>query len=59
MFEKEYSRDGFFRHILATLHECCFESNPKKKKMEQKIFQVINDSVQMKSVKKESVCWLK
>ena len=31
----------------------------KKKKMEQKIFQVINDSVQMKSVKKESVCWLK
>ena len=34
---------------LATLHEYCFES---KQKIEQKRFQVINDSVQMKSVKK-------
>ena len=33
---------------LATLHEYCFESKPKK--TEQKRFQIINDSVQMKSV---------
>ena len=35
---------------LATLHEYCFESKPKK--IERKRFQIINDSVQMKSVKK-------
>ena len=39
---------------LATLHEYCFESKPKK--IEQKKFQVINDSIQMKSVKKKSIC---
>ena len=37
---------------LATLHEYCFESKPNKKKIEQKRFQIINDSMQMKSVKK-------
>ena len=35
---------------LATLHEYCFESKPKK--IEQKRFQIISDSIQMKSVKK-------
>ena len=35
---------------LAMLHEYCFESKPKK--IEQKIFQIINDSMQMKSAKK-------
>ena len=35
---------------LAGLHEYCFESKPKK--IEQKRFQIINDSMQMKSVKK-------
>ena len=40
---------------LATLHEYCFESKPKQ--IEQNKFQVINDSMQMKSVKKKnSVC---
>ena len=34
---------------IATLHEYCFES--KTKKVEQKRFQIINDSVQMRSVK--------
>ena len=44
------------RHIqniefrLATLREYCIESKPKK--IEQKKFQIINDSMQMKSVKK-------
>ena len=32
---------------LATLHKYCFESKPKK--IEQKRFQIINDSMQMKS----------
>ena len=35
---------------LATLHEYCFES--KTKKIEQNRFQIINDSMQMKSVRK-------
>ena len=35
---------------LATLHEYCFKSKPKK--VEQKRFQIINDSVQIKFVKK-------
>ena len=35
---------------LATLHENYFKSKPKK--LEQKRFQIINDSMQMKSVKK-------
>ena len=35
---------------LAALHEYCFENKPKKN--EQKRFQVIKDSMQMKSVKK-------
>ena len=39
---------------LATLHEQYFESKPKQ--IEQKKFQVINDSMQMKSVKKNSIC---
>ena len=34
----------------ATLHEYFFESKPKE--IEQKRFQIINDSMQMKSVKK-------
>ena len=34
----------------ATLHEYCFES--KKKKIKQKIFQIINDSMQINSVTK-------
>ena len=34
----------------ATLHEYCFES--KLKKIGQRRFQIINDSMQMKSVKK-------
>ena len=34
----------------STLHEYCFES--KWKKFEQKRFQIINDSMQMKSIKK-------
>ena len=37
---------------LATLHEYCFESKPKQ--IEQNKFQVINDSMQMKSVKKKT-----
>ena len=36
---------------LATLHEYCFESKPKKK-IEQKRFQIKNNSMQMKSGKK-------
>ena len=39
-----------YSETLATLHECCFESKPKK--IEQKRFQIKNDSMQMKSVKK-------
>ena len=35
---------------LATLHEYCFDSKPKK--IEQKRFQIINDLAQMRSVKK-------
>ena len=35
---------------LATLYEYCFENKPKK--IEQKRVQIINDSMQMKSVKK-------
>ena len=35
---------------LATLHKYCFECKPKK--IEQTRFQIINDSMQMKSVKK-------
>ena len=35
---------------LATIHECCLESKPRK--IEQKRFQIINDSMQIKSVKK-------
>ena len=35
---------------LATLHKYCFENKPKK--IKQKRFQIINDSMQMKSVKK-------
>ena len=35
---------------LATLHEYCFESKPKQ--IEKKRFQIINDSMQTKSVKK-------
>ena len=35
---------------LATLHEYCFESKPKK--IEQKRFQIMSDSMQMKFVKK-------
>ena len=34
----------------AKLHEYCFESKPKQ--IEQKRFQIINDSMQMKSVTK-------
>ena len=34
---------------IATLYEYCFESKPKK--VEQKRFQIINDSMQMRSVK--------
>ena len=40
---------------LATLHEYCFESKPnfsKQAKVKQKRFQIINDSMQIKSVKK-------
>ena len=40
---------------LATLHKYCFESKPKK--IEQKRFQIINDSMQMKSVKKIQFAW--
>ena len=35
---------------LATIHVCCLESKPRK--IEQKRFQIINDSMQMKSIKK-------
>ena len=41
---------------LATLHKYCFESKPKK--IKQKRFQLINDSMQMKSVKKTQVAAL-
>ena len=40
---------------LATLHEYCFESKSnfsKQAKVKQKRFQIINDSMQIKSVKK-------
>ena len=40
---------------LATLHEYCFECKPdfsKQAKVKQKRFQIINDSMQIKSVKK-------
>ena len=35
---------------LATLHEYCFERKPKK--IDQKRFQIMNDLMQMRSVKK-------
>ena len=35
---------------LAKLHEYCFERKPNK--IEQKSFQIINDSMQIKSVEK-------
>ena len=41
---------GAYSERLATLHEYCFESKPNKN--EQKRFQIINDSMQMKPVKK-------
>ena len=47
--KKEYSGMDFEAYS-CTLHEYCFESKPKK--IEQKRFQIINDSMQMKSVKK-------
>ena len=40
---------------LATLHEYCFECKPdfsKQATVKQKRFQIINDSMQIKSVKK-------
>ena len=40
---------------LATLHEYCFDRDHKPKKVEQKRFQVVNESMQMKSVKKPPV----
>ena len=42
---------------LAILHEYFFESKPKI--IEQKRVLVISDIIQMKSVKKNSVCWVK
>ena len=41
---------GVYSERLATLQEYCFESKPNKN--EQKRFQIINDSMQMKPVKK-------
>ena len=40
---------------LATLHEYCFDRDHKPKKVEQKRFQVVNESIQTKSVKKHSL----
>ena len=37
---------------LATLHEYCFDRDYKPKKVEEKRFQVVNEPMQMKSVKK-------
>ena len=42
-FEAYYERS-------ATLHEYCLDNKPKK--IEQKRFQVLNESIQMKSVRK-------
>ena len=42
---------------LATLHEYCFDNKPKKKN-EQKKFQLVNESMQMKSVRKAQFAWL-
>ena len=47
--KKEYSGMDFEAYS-CTLHEYCFDSKPKK--IEQKRFQIINDLVQIKSVKK-------
>ena len=41
---------------LATLDEYCFDN--KLKKIEQKKFQVVNESKQMKSVRKSQFAWL-
>ena len=38
---------------LATLHEYCFDNKPKK--IEQKRFHVVNESMQMESVRKHSL----
>ena len=38
---------------LATVHEYCFES--KKKTIEQKRFQILNDSMQMNLLKRLSL----
>ena len=42
---------------ICSLHEFCQQN--KSKKIEQKRFQIINDSMQMRSVKKNSICWIK
>ena len=39
-----------YSEILATLYEYCFDNRPKK--IEQKRFLVVNESMQMKSVRK-------
>ena len=41
---------------LGTLHKYCFDNKPKKR--EQKRFQVVNKSMQMKSVRKTQVAGL-
>ena len=41
---------------LAKLHEYCFDNKPKK--MEQKRFQVVNESVQIKSFRKTQIAGL-
>ena len=38
---------------LAKLHEYCFDNKPKK--IEQKRFQLVNKSMQMKSVRKSQI----
>ena len=54
--KKEYPGMDFEAYS-CTLHEYCFESKPKK--IEQKKIQIINDSVQIKSVKKTQFAGLK
>ena len=42
-----------YSESLETLHECYFDQDHKPKKVEQKRFQVVNESIEMKSVKKK------
>ena len=48
-----------YSESLETLHECYFDQDHKPKKVEQKRFQVVNESIEMKSVKKNTIWRIK